>query len=87
MIGEQKTLKNKTLGEIWGVPVVDKKIELPILRRYSGGSDGGPKSGIAYTTARFWWCQWMTKTWNCLYCGGILVVPMNDQKVKLPIIR
>ena len=76
MIGEQKTFKNKTLGEIWGVPAVDKKtqnclycggilvapmedqkVELPILRRDSRGSNERPKSGIANTTARLWWLQ------------------------------
>ena len=69
MIGEQKTLKNKTLGESWGVPVADEK------------------NRIAYTTAIFWWFRWRTKKWNCLYYGEILVVPMNDQKVELPILR
>ena len=88
VIGEQKTLKNKTLGVfLGGAGGRCKKIELPILRRYSGGSDGGPKSGIVYTTARFWWFQWMTKKWNRLYYGEIVVAPMNDQKVKLLTLR
>ena len=88
VIGEQKTLKNKTLSwYLGGAGGRWKKIELPILRRYSGGSDGGPKSGIVYTTARFWWFQWVTKKWNRLYYGEILVAPKNDQKVKLPILR
>ena len=29
----------------------------------------------------------MTKKWNCLYYGEILVVPMSDQKVESPILR
>ena len=61
----------------------DQKVELPILRRDPGGSNERPKREIAYNTVRSWWL----KKWNCLYYGGILVVPMNDQKVKLPIIR
>ena len=54
-----------------------------MLRRDSGG----PKRGIAYTTARFWWFQWVTKKWNRLYYGEIMLAPMNDQKVKLSILR
>ena len=61
----------------------DQKVELPILRRDSGGSNEWPKSGIAYTTARLCWLRWTTKKWNCLYYGEILVV----KKVEFPILR
>ena len=61
----------------------DQKVEWPILRRDSGGSNEWPKSGIAYTTARLWWPRWTTKKWNCLYYGEILVV----EKIEFPILR
>ena len=61
----------------------DQKVELPILRRDSGGSNEWPKSGIAYTTARFWWLRRTTKKLNCLYYGEILVV----KKIEFPILR
>ena len=58
-------------GEILVVPMSDQKVESPILRRDSGGSEERPKSEIAYTTVRSWWL----KKWNSLYYGEILVFP------------
>ena len=58
-------------GEILVVPMNDQKVESPILRRDSGGSEERPKSEIAYTTVRSWWL----KKWDSLYYGEILVFP------------
>ena len=65
------------------VPTEDQKVEWPILRRDSGGSNEWQKSGIAYTTARFWWLRRTTKKWNSLCYGEILAV----ENIEFPILR